>query len=181
MTVVTRRSANARKDDSQTVTSFASQVDHAIVRALSDASGIYGTVDLAEWYTVPRQVAPLEVVNVGNPIIRRAMVRVRDLRKLQPGWDGYGAPAIDARIAEHVRLFLEHVSNVLLVDPAVVASGRGTVQLEWTCADCEIEVEFWADGRLEILRQDDDGPEREWSGMVGNIEMDRLPDILTAL
>jgi hypothetical protein len=123
----------------------------------------------------------MEAVNVGNPIIRRAMVQVRELRRLTHGWDGYGAPAIDPRIVEHVRIFLEQVSSVLLIDPAVVASGRGTVQLEWACADCEIEVEFWPDGRLEILRQDDDGSEREWSGAVPDIEMEALPDILTAL
>lgn len=62
------------------------------------------------------------------------------LAVLTPGWDSYGAPAINPRAIARARQWLESV--------AMVPTSEGGVQLEWHSEGHDVEMEFHPDGGM---------------------------------
>lgn len=83
---------------------------------------------------------------------------LNSFRELEPGWDGYSAPAIDPGIIESVRKFL--VDNFLLKglagdyfgDLTVVPTLSGGVQLEFIKGNRSLELEWVAPDKIEYLK-----------------------------
>lgn len=64
------------------------------------------------------------------------------LRKLQAGWDGERAPAINKRILLAALRFVEQLSEGIAPKPRVVPTLSGGLQLEWHEGRASLEFEF---------------------------------------
>ena len=77
--------------------------------------------------------------------------------ELKPGWNSYGAPAIEGHTIGFALAFLRDVLGVLLdyqaplLTPFVTPTPRGGVQLEWHADGRELEIEIQEPGRFEYL------------------------------
>jgi len=89
--------------------------------------------------------------------------RIRQLAKLQPGWDSYRAVAVGVRDVENALAFMLRVLRPDTPAPSVVALPRGGVQLEWHRGGMDIEVEF-SGGRDQGLYYRDVVTDAEWEG-----------------
>ena len=64
------------------------------------------------------------------------------LATLTPGWDSYGAAAIDKRCIADCRLLLEMLRPEWSQQAIIVPTSSGGVQVEWHMAITDLEVEI---------------------------------------
>lgn len=74
------------------------------------------------------------------------------LAALSAGWDGYGAPAIDAEIVAAARIFLRALPASLASPPRAVPLSSGSVQFEWHGHTKVLELEFENSHTLHFLQ-----------------------------
>jgi hypothetical protein len=86
--------------------------------------------------------------------------RLRGIERLPPGWNGYGAPAIEPAVITHVRRFLATLHTAEQPD-RIVPTGRGGVQIEYEgLLGRYLEIEFGSE-TIGFLYQAPDGDEIE--------------------
>lgn len=120
-------------------------------------------------------------LNVEQPAadwLRAAIRRVEDLTALAPGWDGYGAKAIDAGVALQVVSFLLDHAYRTLPEPAIVPLADGGLQIEWHHNGVDLEIAFSDDEAAVFLEDHQTGlteerPVDEASAVFSNV-MGRL-------
>lgn len=89
-----------------------------------------------------------------------------DLLTLPPGWDSYGANAVDPW---HVWATFELLSLVMRDDtpaPVVCPTNRGGVQVEWHTRGIDLEIESLSTYRFRVSFEDA-VTGHEWDGEVG--------------
>ena len=84
------------------------------------------------------------------------------LRQLQPDWDSYGAPSIDAAVLRRVKAFLTDVLAASLPAPYVVPTSKGGITLEWRRGERELIVELVPDQSAMDAFFSDDAIDAEW-------------------
>jgi hypothetical protein len=67
--------------------------------------------------------------------------RLRELLRLGPGWDSYGARPVDPRAVAAALALLAHVMKRAAEAPQIVPTVHGGVQLEWHSKEAGVEVE----------------------------------------
>lgn len=139
----------------------------------SRASGTSAAESLAG--TQPQATTITAVGNVSG----RVRARLNQILDLSDGWDGYGASRIDPAVTSVVDAFLARVRNTLSIDPAIVATGNGSVQLEWRSGPNELDVQLWPDGEVILLfEQRDSAIAEDWSGPLDNLSQIELERVL---
>ena len=98
-----------------------------------------------EWTAVGDwlEVAYFVTKEEANPIASLAeLVRptIRELVKLERGWDGYAALPVCPDVAEHACRLLSIIGKYTQIVPSVVPLSDGGLQLEWFVGEDEIEV-----------------------------------------
>jgi hypothetical protein len=84
--------------------------------------------------------------------------QLRDLARLQPGWDGYGAPVIEPAIIEAACRFVGELPDHASAVPRIVPMSGGNLQFEWHRGAKVLELEFETAERIRFLQWD---PESE--------------------
>ena len=87
--------------------------------------------------------------------------RFEELLSLPPNWDSYGAQQLNPR---YLQIALDLLSEVMLPrtpHPSIVPTTSGSLQLEWHTRGIDLEVEFIAPGRWNVLFVDSTTGE-EW-------------------
>lgn len=88
------------------------------------------------------------------------LARLQSMQRLEPGWNGYGAPMIGRDALQRAQQFLETIGDNQQPD-RVVPSGRGTVQIEYERPNGNyLEIEFGAN-EIGLLLALPDGEEIE--------------------
>jgi hypothetical protein len=83
--------------------------------------------------------------------VRAILAQAERICALEPGWDGAHAPRVDASSATHAVRFAVGVTCPECLPPTITATASGNVLIDWTWADEHVEVEVFADGRIEAL------------------------------
>lgn len=108
-----------------------------------------------------------------SPWFPEMLSRIRRLMALGDNWNGYGERAVhDGALKRAVG-----VLGVIGVDgpcPDIVPTSGGGVQLEWTSADCEIEVEIPPVGLASVYVAESSGEESEFSAGARNRVWEQL-------
>lgn len=88
-----------------------------------------------------------------------ALLRVGQLRSLEPNWNSYGSPPPSERLIQVVEAFIEtsdHLFGPFLPPPHTVPVPGGGIKLNWVNGERELELELGPieDGRIptEYLR-----------------------------
>lgn len=74
--------------------------------------------------------------------------KLDELRTLQPGWDGHGAPPIDERAIVTAHRFGAHFDRDYM---GITPTSLGGIQLEWHRDGYDIELEIASSGHLITL------------------------------
>jgi hypothetical protein len=82
--------------------------------------------------------------------IQRVSDEIDRLRSLQPGWDTYGAPAIDVAILDSTVKVFAAIAEYDIPDPSVVPTTGGGVQLEWHTAEADVEIEVLSATTIDV-------------------------------
>lgn len=77
---------------------------------------------------------------------------IDNLSQLEQGWDGYDAPRIEQWAILDAKAFIRSIAAFLQVDPHVMPTNCGGLQLEWVVGDRELEVEFEAPSIIHYLK-----------------------------
>jgi hypothetical protein len=81
---------------------------------------------------------------------------LEDLRRLNAGWDGYGAEPINSATIDAALRVVDQLPASLVDAPQVVPMTRGRLQLEWHRGNRSLELEFETPERLHYLKWDSD-------------------------
>ena len=84
--------------------------------------------------------------------IEEAQADIERLRRLDPNWDGYGAPAIDPAIIDVARSFVASLPATCRIPPRVVPMSSGALQLEWHDGPRSLELEFESPDSIRYLQ-----------------------------
>lgn len=85
--------------------------------------------------------------------------RIQELAALEPGWDSYRALKLTPEaLATARRLAIEK----LQLDPQLVPTVRGGVQIELVIEGLEVELEIEFDGKTMYLNAEDDVALKLW-------------------
>jgi hypothetical protein len=100
-----------------------------------------------------------------------------DLARLNPNWDGYGAPAIDPSIIAAARKFIQALPETLVLRPRVVPMSTGNLQFEWHHGSKILELEFETPEMIHFLQwHPEAGVEEEATFRASDI--DRAVDLI---
>jgi hypothetical protein len=79
-------------------------------------------------------------------------VSISALNGLRPGWDGYGAPAIDPGIIASAHRLIKALPENLAFRPRVVPMSTGNLQFEWHHGKKVLELEFESADTIRFLQ-----------------------------
>jgi hypothetical protein len=118
------------------------------------------------------------VAGYGDPNFADAInTRLDELSRLQPNWDGYGAPTIDPRILAATRTFVRSLPAPLALHPRIVPLSPGNLQFEWHAGTKILELEFEDPRTIHYLQWNPEhGVEEEDTFPVTDI--DRAVDLI---
>jgi len=94
-------------------------------------------------YIQPRGVYPVWLGSVVD--------QLDHLLNLGENWDSYGSCTIDLSVVERVIRFLGQVLDDESVNPDIVPTSEGGIQLEWDYRDKELELEFRPSGDYVVF------------------------------
>jgi hypothetical protein len=77
---------------------------------------------------------------------------IAELGQLRPGWDGYGAPAIDPSIIASAQQLIRALPGNLAFRPRVVPLSTGSLQFEWHQGKKVLELEFETPDAIRFLQ-----------------------------
>ncbi len=83
----------------------------------------------------------------------KSVEQLKDLLKLAPGWDGYGAEPI-SRVAFHNAVRFLATFPSLIPPPQIVPTSEGGIQLEWHKQPVNVEIEFSPDDSIRAYYPD---------------------------
>jgi hypothetical protein len=92
-----------------------------------------------------------------------------DLCALLPNWDNEGAPQIDSAVAANAVMLALKVTCPESLMPVLSPTKTGGVLVDWTWSSESVEIEVFADGRIEVLVTVE-GLTHEFESTLGNDE-----------
>jgi len=81
---------------------------------------------------------------------------IAELKCLNNGWDGYGAPPINREIIAAACRLIRNLPESLAYRPRVVPMSTGNLQLEWHAGQKLLELEFESAQAVHFLQWDPD-------------------------
>ena len=109
------------------------------------------------------------------PILKQ----IKSLDQLPPDWDSYGGAALTFEAALASLDFLTRYLPEPAVEPSIVPSSTGGLQLEWHRNAGDMEVTFSPDGSFTAFFSDAKSG-AEWDMAAGEINASRLEAAVTA-
>jgi hypothetical protein len=101
--------------------------------------------------------------------VEETRANIELLRRLDPNWDGYGAPMIDPAIIDAAKSFVAGLPATCLIPPHVIPMSGGALQLEWHDGPKSLELEFESPDSIRYLQWDpEDNIEREDCFAIGD-------------
>ncbi len=73
--------------------------------------------------------------------MERAIKQLKGLEALQPGWDSYGSAPIDPGALALAQRVLETLAAISGIEPMIVPTVEGGVQMEWDHDGGHLEIE----------------------------------------
>lgn len=101
-----------------------------------------------------------------NPVAQQ----IRQLKKLQPNWDSYGAKPISKAAIDLMIDLLAGVSSSNTPPPTLVPSAEGHLQAEWHMKGINLEVEAVDSTHIAV---DYEGPDGHWNDTL-SLDLRRL-------
>ena len=86
-----------------------------------------------------------------------------ELLRLAPGWDSYGARAVDPMHVDAALRLLSLIMQDHTPKPSVVPTNRGGIQLEWHVQGIDLEVETLTPHRF-LVSIEEPATDTEWEG-----------------
>lgn len=81
-----------------------------------------------------------------------AFARLQEYETLEPNWNSYGADPIASIAIDNARVVLMAMESLRVSNPPAVAPlASGGVQVEWSEDGHYLELEFAADGSIELF------------------------------
>jgi hypothetical protein len=95
--------------------------------------------------------------NLNQPVMWSALAKLDGFRKLETGWDGDGAPAIDPQIIVAARQLINKHADLIASPFYVFPTLEGGVQLEWSREGGrrELELELETPQQIHYLFTDE--------------------------
>jgi hypothetical protein len=84
--------------------------------------------------------------------IAEALADIELLRRLDPNWDGYGAPAIDPALIDAAKSFVAGLPATCRISPQIVPTSSGALQLVWHDGPKSLEQEFESPDSIRFLQ-----------------------------
>lgn len=123
------------------------------------------TIAQSKWFETPAasNSYPKAAVSVtselsgqpqANEPLDRVYVRLRELQKLAPGWDGHNALAVDNDIARFAAMVVAPLMAQGVSVPFIAPLSSGGLQFEWHSANELLEVEIIAPYEMQMLIED---------------------------
>jgi hypothetical protein len=121
---------------------------------------------------------PDEAARVSPRLSEPVLRRLRELLRLEAGWDSYGARRVSERAVLTALAFLARRTHPR---PSVVPTVRGGIQLEWHNGRVDVEVECLPNGAAQLAAEDSETGEyvERWV-MPGHIAVEEWLDRLAA-
>jgi hypothetical protein len=91
---------------------------------------------------------------------------IERLRRLEAGWDGYGALPVHADIIQAAKALVRGLSPNIAPRPRVVPLSSGGLQIEWTAGNVALELEFESPFVIRYLK---------WNPTAGEPEEQTVP------
>jgi hypothetical protein len=92
-----------------------------------------------------------------------------EFSNLSNGWDSYNAPPVPRTEIEAARQLLRSLVAVNVARPAITATARGHIQLEWHTHQKDIEIELLGPDRYAILYEEAGTENASWEGTVAGV------------
>lgn len=92
-----------------------------------------------------------------SPWLARIDGRIKELRSLQQGWDGYDAPPISPAVLAFAQSVLQSVMTPQCPPPSLVPTHGGGVQLEWHVAGGDVELMIYRPAEASLSASFADG------------------------
>jgi hypothetical protein len=138
-----------------------------IVKTLTTDSGDEMQLEIPSFLEVLEETTGEVSHGELKPMLQRLLERGFQISKLRPGWDSYGAMPPQPETVGFALLFAARASIFLmrngwpLIEPLVVPTPEGGIQLEWSHGSRELEVEMSHSGAFSLLAVDEEGREHE--------------------
>ena len=117
-------------------------------------------------------VSQLTAGHAGSDFVIGVQSDLDSLRFLLPGWDGYGAPAVDSSVIEAAKSFIAALPADVAPRPRVVPMSNATLQLEWHRGPKSLELEFESPTSIRYLKWfPEEGIEQEASIPAARIDV----------
>ena len=99
-------------------------------------------------------VSPVIEQKLWSPSARK---RLKELADLPVNWDSYASSRIEPETIEVAQNLLAEFAKLNMPEPEILPVPGGGIQLEWSNAGTELEVEVLVDKTIEYLIVDKDG------------------------
>jgi len=93
--------------------------------------------------------------------LKDALITLFHIASLPENWDSYGGPTPSSTAVNNALTFMRAVQVEDLPVPNIVPVPGGGIQIEWSIAHRELELEFLSDGSVEYLEMEDEKPIHE--------------------
>jgi len=90
--------------------------------------------------------------HVGTRVKVATSEKLNELALLKAGWDCYGAPPIERKIIDAAIHFVSQLPDTIHIQPRVVPTSAGGLQLEWHDGPRVLELEFENPQEIRFLR-----------------------------
>jgi hypothetical protein len=108
-----------------------------------------------------------------SPGVEAAIKKLLEISTMKPGWDGYRSASISGPAREGALSLLRMIDGLGLPPPRVVPVPGGGIQVEFTKAEKELEIELEPSGQIAFLKTDSEGDEEE--GRLAQCDPKLLP------
>jgi hypothetical protein len=132
---------------------------------MSSTSTLVPACDVWQVDEPPRRFVRVETVQQDGAWLDYVIDALSDLLVLQPGWDSYGAKAIDHNAAYVVVDVLDQIMHSTTPLPALVPLRSGGIQIEWHERGVDLEIQVRSQMDVSAYYADDAGD--EWEKVLG--------------
>lgn len=106
--------------------------------------------------------------------------QIREIVKLQEGWDSYGARRVSPEAVDSVVDLLFSIMRTDTPEPDIVPTAGGRAQIEWHMEGIDLEVEVLSTTRFFVSFEREQRPDQTWEGVL-TTDLRRLSSLVLEL